>query len=452
MKILVCVKIIRGEINPFDACALETAFRLGGEVTVLSMCPPSAKDALAALTRLGARVIMLCDNTFAGSDTLATSYILATAAKRLEYDLVLCGRQTIDGDTAQVGPCLSKMLGISLVTNALEISVDGKVSCKTRLGDETAELPALVTVERINTLRFPSIFSRMGEVEIWDNAKLGCDPQRIGLVGSPTQVLKVFESERGKRKCKFISKDELLPLIERLTRESRESKKITDSEKKLKKILAVGDEVLEAASALGECVVKVEKTDVDDIVARIRKEAPDAVLWCADLWGRRNAPVASAMLSTGLCADCVDLETDGENLYMYRPASGGNIIAKIKCKTRPQMATVRTLQVGGDIMVGVGKGIADVKKARDFAESLGAELCASRAAVDAGKMPYEAQIGLTGRIVCPKIYIALGISGAVQHTCGIENAGTVIAINPDRDARIFDFADYGIVDAAENIL
>ena len=103
-------------------------------------------------------------------------------------------------------------------------------------------------------------------------------------------------------------------------------------------------------------------------------------------------------------------------------------------------------------MVGVGKGIADVKKARDFAESLGAELCASRAAVDAGKMPYEAQIGLTGRIVCPKIYIALGISGAVQHTCGIENAGTVIAINPDRDARIFDFADYGIVDAAENIL
>ena len=88
MKILVCVKIIKGEINPFDACALEAALQMGGEVTVLSMCPPSAKDALAALTRLGAKVIMLCDNAFAGSDTLATSYILSSAVKRLEYDLI----------------------------------------------------------------------------------------------------------------------------------------------------------------------------------------------------------------------------------------------------------------------------------------------------------------------------------------------------------------------------
>ena len=452
MKILVCVKIIKGEINPFDACALEAALQMGGEVTVLSMCPPSAKDALAALTRLGAKVIMLCDNAFAGSDTIATSYILSTAAKRLEYDLILCGRQTIDGDTAQVGPCLSKMLGTSLITNALEISVSDCVKCKTRLGDESVPLPALVTVERINNLRFPSIFSRMGEVEVWDNSVLGCDTERIGLKGSPTQVLKVFESERGKRKCKFISKDELVPLIEKLSLENSEKEKIKDSENKLKKILAVGDEVMEAANALGETVVKVEKTDVEMIVARIREEEPDAVLWNADLWGRRNAPVASAMLNTGLCADCINLETDGESLYMYRPASGGTIIAKIKCKTRPQMATVRTVGDGGDIIVGIGKGISDVEKVRTFAEKFGAELCASRAAVDAGMLPYEAQIGLTGRIVCPKIYVAMGISGAVQHTCGIENAKTVIAINPDKDARIFDFADYGIVDCAENIL
>lgn len=452
MKILVCVKIIKGEINPFDACALEAALQMGGEVTVLSMCPPSAKDALAALTRLGAKVIMLCDNAFAGSDTLATSYILSSAAKKLEFDLVLCGRQTIDGDTAQVGPCLSQMLGISLVTNALEISVEGDVKCKTRLGDESVPLPALVTVERINNLRFPSIFSRIGEVEVWDNSVLGCASERIGLKGSPTQVLKVFESERGKRKCEFISKDELLPLIEKLSRESSEKEKIKDSENKLKKILAVGDEVADAAKALGECVIKVEKNDACTIVERIRKENPDAVLWNADLWGRRNAPVAAAMLGTGLCADCVNLETDGEILYMYRPASGGNIIAKIKCNTRPVMATVRTVQNGSDIMVGIGKGIADVNRAGDFAQKIGAELCASRAAVDSGKMPYEAQIGLTGRIVSPKIYIALGISGAVQHTCGIENAKTVIAINPDREARIFDFADYGIVDCAENVI
>lgn len=451
MKILVCVKIIKGEINPFDACALEAALQIGGEVTVLSMCPPSAKDALAALTRLGAKVIMLCDNAFAGSDTLATSYILSTAAKRLEYDLVICGRQTVDGDTAQVGPCLSKMLGLSLITNALEIKVGDGVDCKTRLGDESASLPALITVERINKLRFPSIFSRLGEVEVWDNSVLGCDTERIGLRGSPTQVMKVFESERGKRKCKFIGKDELLPLIERLSKESSEKEKIQDSERKMAKIVAVGDEVLEAANALGERVIKLDKAEVDSIVARIREEAPDAVLWNADLWGRRNAPVAAAMLDTGLCADCVGLETDGESLYMYRPASGGNIIAKIKCKTRPQMATVRTVQSGGDIIVGIGKGVDDVGSVQSFAQKLGAELCGSRLAVDAGRLPYEKQIGLTGRIVCPKIYVAVGISGAVQHTCGIESAKTVIAINPDKDARIFEFADYGIVDTAENV-
>ncbi len=451
MKILVCVKIIKGEINPFDACALECAFRLGGEVTVLSMCPPSAKDALTALTRLGAKVIMLCDNAFAGSDTLATSYILSTAAKRLEFDLVLCGRQTVDGDTAQVGPCLSQMLGLSLVTNALEISVDSEVRCKTRLGDERVPLPALVTVERINVLRFPSIFSRPSEVEVWDNSVLGCDPERIGLKGSPTQVMKVFESERGKRKCRFITKDELLPLVERLTLENSDREKIADSEKKLGKIVAVGDEVAEAARALGEKVVAVDKTEISKIVETIRSEAPDAVLWNADLWGRRNAPIAAAMLETGLCADCVNLETDGENLYMYRPASGGNIIAKIKCTSRPQMATVRTVSDGGDIALGVGKGVCDVNAARAFAERIGAELCASRAAVDGGAMPYEAQVGLTGKMICPKIYIAVGISGAVQHTCGFENAKSVIAVNPDKDARIFDFADYGIVCNAEEI-
>ena len=103
-------------------------------------------------------------------------------------------------------------------------------------------------------------------------------------------------------------------------------------------------------------------------------------------------------------------------------------------------------------MVGVGKGVVDIEKVKKFSESIGAELCASRAAVDAGMVGYEAQVGLTGRIVSPKIYVAIGISGAVQHTCGIENAKTVIAINPDKDARIFEYADYGIVDTAENVL
>lgn len=189
MKILVCVKVVKGELNPFDESALECALQLSDDVTVVSMGPKVCENALKPLTRLGAKVILISDNCFAGADTLATSYILSTAIKEMDYDLILCGRQSIDGDTAQVGPMLSQMLGIPLITNALEIQAnDGIVFATTRLGEERAELPALVTAERGYVLRFPSIFSKVGEVKILDNQVLGCDVQKCGLSGSPTKI------------------------------------------------------------------------------------------------------------------------------------------------------------------------------------------------------------------------------------------------------------------------
>ena len=105
MKITVCVKYCQGEMNPFDASALEYALRIpNAEVSVLTMSPPSVKEALTQLTRLPiSEIVMLCDSAFAGSDTLATSYILAEYLKNNMPDLILCGRQSIDGDTAQVG-------------------------------------------------------------------------------------------------------------------------------------------------------------------------------------------------------------------------------------------------------------------------------------------------------------------------------------------------------------
>ena len=113
MKIVVCVKQVNEEINPFDACALECALRVeNAEVTVMSMGIPQVSKLLTSLTRLGVeRAILLTDPAFAGSDTLATSYVLAQAIRKLNPDLVFCGRQSIDGDTAQVGPSLSQMLG-----------------------------------------------------------------------------------------------------------------------------------------------------------------------------------------------------------------------------------------------------------------------------------------------------------------------------------------------------
>ena len=448
MKILVCVKVINGELNPFDESALECALGLSSDVTVISMGPKSAEDVLKPLTRLGAKAVLISDSVFAGSDTLATSYILSKVIQKMDYDLILCGRQSVDGDTAQVGPMLATMLGVPLVTNALSVETkEGGITANTRLGQEFLPFPALITIERGYVLRFPSIFSKLGEVEVIDNTHIGCDVKKCGLSGSPTRVLETYENQRGKRKCKFITFKELLPLIEDLKNQSME--KVTDGEvkSKFKSLWAVGEEVLEKAREIAEEVIVIEKTNAQTIAQKAKEEKPSVILWNADLWGRKTAPQVAALLETGLCADCTQLDKEGDNLIMYRPARGGNIYAKIKCITNPQMATVRTKSQSSDVIVSAGKGVIDsVDKVKEFAPKIGAELAASRGMIDAGKLPYDMQVGLTGKTVSPKIYIAIGISGAVHHTCAIEGADAVIAINPDKDARIFDYADYGILD------
>lgn len=448
MKILVCVKVINGEINPFDESAIECALRLSDDVTVISMCPKSAENALKPLTRLDEKVILISDPIYAGSDTLATSYILSEAIKKLGFDLILCGRQSVDGDTAQVGPMLSKMLKIPVITNAMTVDVYSEaLFVKTRDGEEMSALPALVTVERGYVLRFPSMFSRVKEITYLSNGDIGCDKLRCGFDGSPTRVLKTFENEKGRRKCKFISFDELEPLIKELKNKPSVEREKTASDKKLKSVWAVGEEVLEAAESISGEVILIDKTSPEEIAKRAKAEKPEVILWNADLWGRKNAPIAAAILNTGLCADCTELETDGERLIMYRPARGGSVTAKIVCNTNPQMATVRTKSECADIIVSAGRGVkTKLDKVYAFADKIDAQIGASRGLVDENAIEYGKQIGLTGRTVSPKIYIAIGISGAVHHTCAIEGSDTVIAINPDKNARIFDYADYGIVE------
>ncbi len=456
MKIAVCVKIVDGEVNPFDECALEEALKIqDAEVYAVSMGPLSTKDKLHSLTRLGVKkAFLLSDNAYAGSDTLATSYILSTFLRKGDFDLILCGRQTIDGDTAQVGPCLATMLGYSLCTNVMNLqSISDKVSVQTRMGNECVPLPALLTIERINTLRFPSIFSKMGEIEVIDNSVLQADTSRCGLYGSPTRVLKTFQNDSGFRKCKFIEPSEFKELVNTLSQKPRDAQQAVQSHTKLKNVWAIGETVSKKAYEIAENVRVLTQTDPQEISELAQKEKPSVILWNADLWGRKNAPIVAALLNTGLCADCTSLETDGENLFMYRPAKSGNIIAKIECTTHPQMATVRCEVKSDDIIVSGGRGVAHcTDKLKAFSEKLGAELCASRALVDKGGAEYSAQVGLTGKTVSPKIYIAVGISGAVQHTCAVGGSDVVIAINPDKDAQIFDFCDYGVVSSFEDFL
>ncbi len=458
MKIIVCVKQkADGELNPFDACAYEAALRIdGAEVILLSMAPEKSGEMLLNLTRLGAKeAYLLCDKAFAGADTLATSYVLSLAIKKIGADLVFCGRQTVDGDTGQVGPGVSEFLNCNLITNVLAIKeADKNIVCINRNNDViTKDFPCLITVERINDLRKPSIRSKKGNLTVWNASDICADVTRCGLFGSPTQVIKSFENNSDKRKCTFVEKNNLFELIEKGLKEDRRNTETEISDIKLKKLWIIGEKPMEYARSVSDDITVIEKLSAEILAEKIKNEKPNAVLWDSSSWSKETSARVAVMLQTGLCADCTKLETDGETLFMYRPAFSGNIIAKIKCKTMPQMATVRTGEDNqAKIMIAVGKGAKNsLPEIYAFAEKIGAEVVATRGAVDADIMKYPCQVGLTGRCVSPSVYIAVGVSGAVHHIVGMKNSGTVIAINNDKKAPIFEYSDYGIVLDAEEV-
>ena len=452
MKILVCIRQgLDGEINPFDACAYEEALKIkGAEVIIISMAPPSAKDFLLRLTRLGAKkAILLTDKAFVGADTIATAYALSLAVKKINPALVFCGRQTLVGDTAQTGAMLPVFANTSLITNVMSIdSITDLVTCTTRdMGIQTAVLPATLTIERINTLRLPSIMSKLGEVEEWSAADIGADTQKCGLLGSPTRVIKTFENESGKRKCKFITVNELPCAIEQALKKNKDKIQLPqNSDNKLSSVCIVGEDPREFAKTVSDNITVLQFDEPELLANKITKLDPDAVIWGSDSLSKKLSAQVAAMLNVGLCADCTALEVDRDILYMYRPALSGSIIAKIKSLTRPAMATVRTNKQSGDILLAIGYGAKDnLECVKALADSIGAEITTTRKMVDNIILPYDMQVGLTGKTVSPPVYIAVGVSGAVHHIAGMERSGTVIAINSDKDAPIFDYADYGII-------
>ncbi|HHW32444.1 MAG TPA: electron transfer flavoprotein subunit beta/FixA family protein [Clostridiaceae bacterium] len=229
MNIIVCIKQVPGTnevkynketntiiregiesiINPFDTHAVEEALRIrekcGGKVTVLSMGIPSVASLLKDTIALGAdEAVLLSDRAFAGADTLATAYTLSLGIKKIgSFDLIICGKQATDGDTAQVGPSLAEKLGIPHTTYVRKIEEinENYIKCQrlTDDGYETIEmpLPALITVvKEINTPRLPSLKGMMRAkkaiIPVWTADEINADKDLCGLKGSPTQVVETF--------------------------------------------------------------------------------------------------------------------------------------------------------------------------------------------------------------------------------------------------------------------
>ena len=233
MKIIVCVKQVPGtnqvevdpvtgvlkrdgvdsKLNPYDLFALEAAFRLrdafGGTVRTVSMGPNQAIPALRETIYMGAdSAVLLSDRKFAGADVHATSYAIQSGIRKMDdFDLIICGKQTTDGDTAQVGPEMAEWLGIEHVTNVLsldKVEEDGitvTFNLDDRIQTQKMQFPCLLTIEKdAFTPRLPSYKRKKelgeGDVTVYTAADLAVDENKCGLKGSPTQVERIFPPEK----------------------------------------------------------------------------------------------------------------------------------------------------------------------------------------------------------------------------------------------------------------
>ena len=292
-----------------------------------------------------------------------------------------------------------------------------------------------------------------------------------------------------------------------------EGRKLADKRKSKLSAVLIGNQIKEKAKELtahgADTVYVIDDPSLADfnddpyseiLVTLAKQHKPEIILGGATAIGRSFIPKVACKLSTGLTADCTGLDIDPENgnLLQTRPAFGGNIMATIVTPNhRPQVATVRhkvmkkaesdasrtgeVIQVTftsqaairtkviktvedltqkvnlceADIIVSGGRGLGDPKNfalVEELAKTIGGAVGASRAAVDEGWIAYAHQVGQTGKTVCPKLYIACGISGAIQHLAGMQSSDVIVAVNKDPHAPIFSVATYGIVGDLKEVI
>lgn len=544
------------EMNPYCRRAVAQGVTLaresGGTCTVVTLGPPTAEDVLREAVAWGADAgLHACDPAFAGSDTLATARALAGVLRAAgPFDLILLGRNSIDGETGQVGPELAELLDLPFAGGVRRLQDDGGVwRLDLEHDDGTQEvelaLPAVLSVaERLcdpckvdaagRAAVAPARLTRVHAGEL--------GPGPWGDAGSPTEVGATRPMEHARSMLVLdgpvaTQVDEAVRmLIARgaLTARPDPPAPLPGDDRTADRggsgVLAVlaepgrprvSEELLGAAARLGremgaavhalcpgppdvaalgaagaDVVVALRGSpaspapaaeDVADaLTAFIRETAPWAVLAPSTAFGREVAGRAAAATGSGLVGDAVALSTRDDVLVAAKPAFAGALVADIVCRSATQMVTVRpgvlpapaprgrrdvpvvTRAVGtrgrvrvlsdrrdddvetlarAPVVVGVGTGVTpeEYEALSPLAAALGAELAATRKVTDRGWAPRARQVGITGRSIAPRLYVAVGLSGKFNHMVGVRAAGTILAVNQDRGAPVFEHCDVGIV-------
>jgi electron transfer flavoprotein alpha subunit len=525
---------------------VELAQRTGGTCTVVTLGPESAEDVLREAIAWGASDgLHLCDRAFAGSDTLATARALA-AVLRAEgpFDLILVGRNSLDGDTGQVGPQLAELLGLPFATGIRELALEGEVlSLQLELDDGSQDvevsLPALLSVaERLcEPCKVPPegraavnshLIRRVGARE------LGGGPW--GAIGSPTQVgqTRLLHHDRAGQILQGTVAEQVAEAVELLTVrralvpsaqpapvQLAATPERPDADCRVVAVLVEPDrpqvaaELLGAASALAAddgsavhalCVAAEDpgglgawgadrvtvfsgSTLAEDVAAAVVEWAAGHALWAvlgpSTTFGREVLGRMAVALDAGLVGDAIGVTRVDGQLVAAKPAFAGALVADISCTSpvslvsirpgvlplpanavrmpdvttmsTPSLSRIRLLRTSrdddvevlsrADAVIGVGAAVRpdEYEELTTLAAVLGAELAATRKVTDQGWAPRARQVGITGRSISPRLYVALGTSGKFNHMVGVRAAGTILAINNDPNALVLDHCDIGIV-------
>ena len=562
---------VPSEVNPFDVLGLVRAVELKAqpddEVVAISMGPPQAREGLVTCMALGAdRSILLTDRALAGSDTLATARALGMVLQREQPDLIVCGRNSSDAETGQVGPELAELLGLPHISQVrkLDFHPESNKIVAERITDEGYQviecpLPAVVCVTEGVAAETFANRQQMAEAQEKPVEEVTCsqltdDLSQFGLEGSPTWVedIRLVEPTRqglmiedespedAAQKIAQMLKDSLATMgsetgdltaiadttrfpdvtnrevwvvvetsqvgIRRVTLEllgkARQMTAITQSRVTAILIGDGGENAPETLTAYGaDRVLTLDNSTLGPVCGRavanalarsVQSAQPYAVLFAATADGRDLASRIAARLGLGLTGDAIDLEIDDDGrLVQLKPALGGNVIAPILSKTLPNLVTLRpgllapidpeigvvpvvealpaepieeadmsVLEThyeddpGGialaqaEIVLGAGMGIGgpeNLPQVQSLASQIGATVATTRNVVHAGWLPHQVQVGISGRTIAPRVYLAVGIRGVFDHTVGIQKAGVIVALNSNRRHPIFKAADFGVV-------